>query len=185
MRVSKQTKRSPNFSKDAKYGEIVGENDFKKMFEKNWRKLGYNIFNVTKIDEYQKCSIDFIVDKLGGDKLPPINIVLKNKKRYRKVEAKTDGVAIKSGNLPYEVISHAKPGWCIKTKCDYVYFTLTERDSENIVKRVWLDMKGWRDFVNSGKYEMESNFINSEKGIADLLCKISDLEKAGVILKIK
>ena len=178
MKIVKKTSRKPNYSKDLKYGK-VGERDFEKIISKKIEKDGGKLFDVRDEEEYQLCDIDYVIDRLGKKELPSIDIVLKDK-RYLKVEAKTDGVAVCSGNLPFESISHGRRGWCEVTECDYVYFALTEKDSDNIIKRAWVNMKNWKSYCSSSLYKRKVSYIENED-IVDLLCRISDLEKNGIL----
>ena len=101
-----------------------------------------------------------------------------------KIEVKLDSRATYTQNIPYEMVSHNSSGWCVVTKCDFVYMVLTEKDSSNIVRRLWINMKKWHKFCADRSNKKEINIIKNEN-IVDLLCKISDLENNEVITDVK
>jgi len=178
MNEVEQTKRRPDFRKDIRYGKIA-ESDFMDNIAPMFRNKGYTVFDVSDIREYQLVDIDYIIDTNGYTKLLEFDTVMKDN-YYKKVEVKLDSIALTTGNIPYETISHTNLGWSVITKCDICYMCLSERDSENIIKRAWIDMGKWTAFCKNTKTQKKLSFIKDEN-IVDLLCKIKDLEKEGIL----
>lgn len=173
MNEVEQTKRRPDFRKDIDYGKIA-EKDFIDNMAPLFKEKGYTIFDVSGIREYQLVDIDYIIDTKGYTRLLDFDTVMKDKD-YKKVEVKLDSIALETGNLPYEVVSHTNLGWSIITKCDVCYMCLAERDSGNIVKRAWIDMEKWTAFCKDTKKKKKVSYIKDEN-IVDLLCRIQDLD---------
>ena len=100
------------------------------------------------------------------------------------MEVKVDTRTIDTGNIPYEMVSHSQLGWCLVTKCDKVFFIIAKEEGENLtpLKGLWLDMNKWREFIADKSTKKRPNFIRSENGIFDLLCKVDDLQAYGVII---
>ena len=178
MALVEETARKPNYEKDIEYGKVA-EEDFEEI-SKKFEDKGYTVFDVRKEKIYQNNDIDYVIDKEGKDLLPSFESVMCDK-RYQKIEVKLDGRGFETGNFPYEVISHSSSGWCITTKCDYVYFVLTESNTDNILKRGWIDMEKWHEYCANRKMRKKLSYIKSEKGIVDLLCNMEDMEKKGVL----
>lgn len=174
-----RTAREPNYYGDMKYGE-VGEMDFEKNCFPKFEILGYTMFDVRSEKKYQHADIDYVISKNGCAVLPDYCDVIYNKD-YVKVEVKIDGVAIRSGNLAYEAISHSNLGWSTVTKCDFVYFVLTDESCHKIWRRAWVDMEKWNEYCSNRKFKKKLSVIKSENGIVDLLCNINDLERNGVL----
>lgn len=181
MAVLEKTSRKPNFKKDLNDGKI-SEKDFIEWFTSKPQNVGKKIFDVSDIKEYQLIDIDFVIDNEYGDSLPELDIVLSERKRYKKIEVKSDGRALDTGNLPFEIISHGNFGWSIITKCDYVYCTFVERNTTNIIKRCMIDMKKWKEFVilNANRNNLKINQIKDEN-ITDFLCKVEDMIECGIL----
>lgn len=179
MGIVQKVTRTPDYYKDIEYGKI-GENDFEKNICKKIKDKGYSVFDVREEKKYQECDIDYIIDKKGGDLIPPFNEVITNE-RYQKIEVKLDSRGINTGNFPYELVSHSNSGWCVTTKCDYVYLVLTEKDGSEIKKRAWIDMNKWHEYCANRKNKKKLSFIKSENGIVDLLCNMDDMNNKGVL----
>jgi len=160
MNITQETSRKPNYFKDIEYGKI-GEIDFENNIVGKINKRGYSLFDVRDERNYQNCDIDYVIDKNGKDKLPPIETVLEDK-IYVKIEVKLDSRAISTSNIPYELVSHSSSGWCVTTKCDYVYMVLTEKDNSKILKRLWIDMKKWHEFCANRKKGKKLSIIEDE-----------------------
>ena len=144
--------------------------------------------------------IDFVIakkpwfgidyDGLDNDKLYPDEFpeelkdeCLKNPD-FENIEVKVDTRTIDTGNIPFEMVSHSQLGWCLVTRCDKVFFIIAREEGENLtpLKGLWLDMEKWRDFIADRETKKKCNFIRSENGIFDLLCKVDDLREYGVII---
>lgn len=199
MSVDK-TNRPPDFKSDIDRYGTWGEALFSETYAKTFSKRGYGLYNVTKDPFFQVRDIDFVVaksplyeedyDGLDNDKQFPdewddsINEVVMTSPDFEKVEVKVDTRTIDTGNIPYEMVSHSQLGWCLATKCDKVFFIIAREEGENLtpVRGLWLDMEKWRDFIADKTTKKKCNFIRSENGIFDLLCKVDDLQKYGVII---
>lgn len=199
MSVDK-TNRPPDFKSDIDRYGTWGETLFSETYAKTFSKRGYGLYNVTKDPFFQVRDIDFVVaksplyeedyDGLDNDKQFPdewddsMNEVVMISSDFEKVEVKVDTRTIDTGNIPYEMVSHSQLGWCLATKCDKVFFIIAREEGENLtpLKGLWLDMEKWRDFIADKKTKKKCNFIRSENGIFDLLCKVDDLQKYGVII---
>ena len=190
MSVEK-TNRPPDFNSDVeKYG-TWGENLFIETYRPKFEKKGYTAFNVTKNPEYQVIDIDYVIAKHGKreeksqlEEIPyNINDVL-SLNDFEKVEVKVDTRTIDTGNVPYEMVSHSQLGWCLRTKCDKVFFIIVREENDTVtpVKALWLDMRKWHEFVADKATKKRCNFIRSENGIFDLLCKADDLKAYGVVV---
>ena len=190
MSVDK-TNRPPDFSSDVeKYG-TWGEELFYNTHSEKFEKKGYVAFNVTKNPEYQAVDIDYVIAKNDAykpksqfDDVPyNINDVL-SLNDFEKVEVKVDTRTIDTGNVPYEMVSHSQLGWCLRTKCDKVFFIIVKEENDTVtpIKAVWLDMQKWHEFVADKAMKKRCNFIRSENGIFDLLCKLTDLKDYGVVI---
>lgn len=159
-----QTRRSPDYYKDIEYGKVA-EADFETVYTPVIKKRGYSVSDVRMLKEYQNMDVDYVVKK--DDK-------------EIKIEVKLDSVALETGNIPYEVVSHGSLGWCSVTECDFCYYCFTDRDGTDIRKRAWIDMKKWREFCADRKGYKKLSVIKNES-IVDLLCKINDLEKNSIL----
>lgn len=182
-----RTNRPPNFSSDVeKYG-AWGESLFEKHYEKAFKKKGYTLFNVSKIKEYQDNDIDFVIAKYEDDdpSNPPTmdDVILGGTDEYEKVEVKVDTRTIDTGNIPYEMISHGQLGWSLRTKCDKVFFIIAKEEGDTLtpIRGHWIIMNNWHEFIADRSKNKISNLIKAERGIADLLCKESDMLESGVI----
>ena len=177
MCTVEETSRKPNYRKDIEYGKVA-EDDFLSFIR---QKEDLLCFDVREIREYQNNDIDFVLTREKYiENLPSFETVLKEDSFF-KVEVKLDSRALETGNLPYEVISHASSGWCVTTKSDFVYIVLTEKDKKEIRKRAWIEMNRWHGFCADRGKKKKISHIKSENGIVDLLCRIDDLEKDGVL----
>lgn len=187
MSVDK-TNRPPDFRSDidryGTWGEALFESHYRPQFEKK----NYVLFNVTKNQKYQVNDIDFIVAKyLAEDPETPdhqSNLILGDVDNYERIEVKVDTRTIDTGNIPYEMVSHSQLGWCMVTKCDKVFFIIAKENGEELtpIKGLWLDMKKWREFIADKTTKKKCNYIRSENGIFDLLCKVEDLQTYGVVI---
>lgn len=176
MWTVEKTSRKPNYRKDIEYGKVA-EDDFLSFIR---QKEDLLCFDVRGIREYQNNDIDFILTRNNINSLPSFEVVLKQESFF-KVEVKLDSRALETGNLPYEVVSHSSSGWCITTKADFLYIVLTEKDKKLIKKRAWIDMTKWHEWCANRSKKKKISHIKSENGIVDLLCRIDDLEKDGVL----
>jgi hypothetical protein len=161
-----KTSRDPDYFGDIeKYGKF-GEDLFLDMYED---KL--EIDDVRDNISYQRRDVDFIVKKKGIEG------------RWYCIEVKVDTRTLDTGNLAYEVISHDANGWSVITQADFVFMVLAE-DTEKLkpVKSLLIDMNKWKEYCSNRLTPKRLNVIQSE-GIVDLLCKITDLKKYGVIVK--
>lgn len=174
------TARPPEYYADIKTFGKCGETDFETNAIPSFMKQGATVFDVRDIIIYQLNDIDYVVDKEGGMELPPFDDIVYSK-RYIKIEVKVDTRALTSGNLVYEVVSHGSSGWCVTTKCDWVYIVLTRLNTTEIVKRGWVNMKKWHEFCANRKTPKEMNYIKGEGGIVDMKCRMSDLIREGVM----
>ena len=161
-----KTSRDPDYFKDIdKYGKF-GENLFLDMY-----KGKLEIDDVRDNISYQRRDVDFIVKKAGIDD------------RWYCVEVKVDTRALDTGNLAYEIVSHGGLGWSAITKADYLFVVLaTEDDALTAKQCLWIDMNRWNEYCANRKTPKRLNIIQSEN-IVDLLCKIRDLKRSGVIVK--
>ena len=139
MSVDK-TNRPPDFNSDVeKYG-TWGENLFIETYRPKFENKGYTAFNVTKNPEYQIIDIDYVIAKHGKreeksqlEEIPyNINDVL-SLNDFEKVEVKVDTRTIDTGNVPYEMVSHSQLGWCLRTKCDKVFFIIAKEEGDNLL----------------------------------------------------
>lgn len=178
MAIITETDRKPNYYHDIKYYGKFAENDFLEMFHK--KKLKQTIFDVRKKREYQEVDIDFIIDKNGEESFNESFQTILSSDRYQKIEVKYNSRALDTGWVAYESISHNSLGWGETTKCDLIYMVFTEKDSFKILKRAWLFMNKWKNFLANRKNRKKINYIVKE-GVVDLLCNINDLEKEKVI----
>ena len=178
------TARRPDFKGDiVTYGDW-GENLFITSYAGEFEKKGYTVFNVSKDPEYQSIDIDFVVSKDGEKEVPTFSKIMENPAHYEAIEVKVDTRTIETGNLPYEVISHAQPGWSLVTECNKVFFIIAKEDGDVLtpISGLWIDMLRWDEFIYDKSTKKRCNFIKSENGIADLLCKLNDLRAYGVII---
>lgn len=175
-----QTSRQPSYFSDIEYGKIA-EMDFESIFIPSCRTEGYTVHDVRLIKEYQHADTDYVVDKVGGLSAPTLDEAVSNRSRYALIEVKLDSRALSTGNLPYEVVSHGSSGWCLTTKADHVWFVLTPMDGTVISRRAWVDMNMWHRYCADRSQPKRINYIQSENGIVDLLCPMTDLERYGVL----
>lgn len=181
------TARKPDFKNDiVTYGDW-GENLFVTSYAGDFEKKGYTVFNVTKDPEYQSIDIDFVVSKDGDKEAPTFSEIMENPTRYETIEVKVDTRTIDTGNVPYEVISHAQPGWSLVTKCNKVFFIIARENGDVLtpISGLWIDMLKWEKYIFDKTTPKRCNFIKSENGIADLLCKLKDLRNYGVVISEK
>jgi hypothetical protein len=186
MGIVEHTGRPPLFEADVKKYGSGGENLFISIESDKILRKGYKIFNVTNDSEYQRVDVDFVVAKDNNiDSLPSIEKVLSDN-MFNKVEVKVDTRALDTGNLPYECVSHGKPGWSFITKADYIYMILCEEGVNRLTakKAMWIDMNEWNNFIKKHGSEHRVNYIQNEV-IVDLLCKIENMENNGVIISSK
>lgn len=158
--MTEHTSRKPDYFSDietyGKFGEELFLNDYKDLQVKDVRKSKF----------YQQVDVDFIV----------------NNKWF--VEVKVDTVALKTGNLVFEVISHGSLGWSSITQADYLYIVLAEDNPLKAVKTLIVSMQNWREYCADRNTVKKMNIIESEN-IVDILCPISELKKNNVIIKEK
>lgn len=198
MSVDK-TARKPNFKADIDTYGTWGESLFISSYSGSFKEKKYGVYNVSKDPFFQVRDVDFVIakkplyenyDGLDNDKEFPDEFPDDMKDAaiehpdFEKIEVKVDTRTIDTGNIPYEVISHAQLGWCLVTKCDKVFFIIARENEEGLtpIKGLWLDMNKWREFIADRTTRKISNLIRSEQGIADLLCKVKDLEEYGVVI---
>lgn len=164
--MTEKTSREPNYFGDIdKYGKF-GEDLFLSMY-----KDQLEIDDVRSNISYQRRDVDFIVRRINSDD------------RWYCVEVKADTRALDTGNLAYEVISHGCNGWSVITQADYVFMVLAKDDGYlQPIKALWIDMNKWKEYCSNRNTPKRMNIIQSES-IVDLLCKIDDLKKYGVITK--
>ena len=163
---------------DIEYGKVA-EADFETVIVPKVMDKGYNVFDVRDFPEYQKKDVDYVIDTEGAESLPSIKEVISNR-RYIKIEVKLDSRGLETGNFPYELESHSNAGWCVVTKCDYIYLALTERDKDTILKRCWINKEKWDDYCANRSIKKRTSRIEDES-ITDLLCNMSDMERSGVL----
>ena len=190
------------------YG-LEGERDFELYINKFLVSKGYKLYNVVNIKEYLHNSIDYVIDKLSRDNLPVIDEVI-NDDNFIKIEVKNSFTALKTGRLAYELTTSTElndrnrkyyykkydksgnllkygfdcVGWSLKTKSDYIYHTFSDKDTHEIKKRAWIDMKKWHEFVKNPLNELSTNIILDER-VVDILCKIDLMERQGILKFIK
>lgn len=189
MSVEK-TNRPPDFRSDIDRYGTWGEALFSDTYAKTFSKRGYGLYNVTKDPYFQARDIDFVVAKCplyaeDYDELDDsMNEVIMTSPDFEKVEVKVDTRTVDTGNIPYEMCSHAQKGWCLVTKCDKVFFIVVREEGEKLIplKGLWLDMNKWHEFIADKSTKKRPNFIRSENGIFDLLCKVDDLKEYGVVI---
>lgn len=199
MSVDK-TNRSPDFKSDIDRYGTWGETLFTDTYLKSFEEKKYGVYNVTKDPVFQSVDIDFVIDKkpwfgmdydgLDNDKLYPDEFPEELKDEcfknpdFENIEVKVDTRTIDTGNIPFEMVSHSQLGWCLVTKCDKVFFIIAKEEGENLtpLKGLWLDMDKWKDFIEDRTTKKRCNYIRSENGIFDLLCKVDDLQAYGVII---
>lgn len=199
MSVDK-TNRPPDFKNDVERYGTWGEDLFAKTYSGIFEKRNYGLYNVSKDPFFQVRDIDFVIakkslypenyDGLDNNKMFPEEIPDELKEMcltsdfFEKIEVKVDTRTIDTGNVPYEMISHSQLGWCLVTKCDKVFFIVARENEGNLepIQGLWLDMNKWREFIADKSQKKRCNFIRSENGIADLLCKLEDLREYGVVL---
>lgn len=184
MGVLEKTERDPNYYNDIKTYGKCGEDDFISFFNNKISKKGYTLHDVRKIKEYQNIDIDFIIDKNGDVNFPTSLEQVLLDKRYIKIEVKYDSVALETGNIAYESISHGSLGWGDITKCDFIYQVFTEKNSLIIKKRAWIDMAKWKEYLSNRKNKKKINYIKNEE-IIDLLCNLNDMEEKNVLTFIE
>ena len=198
MSVDK-TNRPPDFKSDIDRYGTWGESLFVDTYLKAFKEKNYAIYNVTKDPFFQGVDIDFVIAKRpllmeDYDGKPYYEGIASGNKDlllvhpdFQTVEVKVDTRTIETGNIPYEMISHAQEGWCIVTKCDKVFFIVARENEDGLtpVTGLWLDMEKWREFISDRTTKKKCNFIKSENGIADLLCKVDDLRDYGVVIMEK
>lgn len=170
MGVVNETTRKPNYYNDIeKYGKF-GEDIFINYAKDKCCKKGYRLIDVREDKEYQKKDIDFIIDK--------------GESGEEKIEVKVDTRALETGNLPFEYISHCASGWSVATECDKVFMVLAEDGYElKAMVALWIDMTKWKEWMSVRDSNGRMiNYIKSESGIVDILCKIEVLKEKGIIL---
>lgn len=180
MGIVEKTERKPNYYKDIKTFGKCAEDDFISHFYDNPSNNNKTLFDVRNIKQYQNVDIDFIIDKNGDNEINETfeNVLINN--RYVKVEVKYNSVALETGYLAYESISHGSLGWGDVTKCDLIYQVFTERDSLKIVKRAWIYMNKWKNYLADRNNKKKLSIIKNED-IVDLLCDLYDMENKGVL----
>jgi hypothetical protein len=190
--VVKKYRERNSFSTDVDGKGKFAENDFIKYFNNNPKNSSKKLFDVSGIREYQKKDIDFVIDNMGEDVLPDINTVFANPDRYKKVEVKYNGPALRTGRYAYEFISHGRPGWAAISECDFVYTVFGEEigyKSYRVVKRGIIYFQKWKKYVedNLDKTELLSDrkpkvykMRNEEENILNYLTQLEDMEKEGI-----
>lgn len=179
----------PDFTEDKRRGR-VGEQFTLNSILKKYSENGYDVYDVREVPFWEEIDIDFVVTKKGNVLTNDWECVRSDK--FLKIEVKVDGKAIESGNLAYEIISHGKFGWALKTHADRVFMFITDKviskndkgeDSLHAYEWYIIDMKKWKayaDYVSNSPFG--PNWIRDEI-IVDILHRISDLKKENIILK--
>ena len=185
--VKKYRERN-SFNTDVKGKGKFAEDDFIKYFNSNPKNSSKKLYDVRDVHEYQKKDIDFVIDNLGEGVLPDINTVFANPERFKKVEVKYNGPALKTGRYAYEVISHGRPGWAAISECDFVYTVFGEQigNSYRVVKRGIIFFKRWKKYIEDNKNNPELlsdykpkvySMRNEEENILNYLTQLEDMEK--------
>ena len=188
--VKKYRERN-SFDTDVKGKGKFAEDDFIKYFYKNPKNSDKKLYDVRDVREYQKKDIDFVIDNLGEDMLPDINTVFAHPERFKKVEVKYNGPALRTGRSAYEVISHGRPGWAKISECDFVYTVFGEQigNTYRVVKRGIIYFQKWKKYIedNMDKTELLSDYKpkvykmrNEEENILNYLTQLEDMEKEGI-----
>ena len=188
--VKKYRERN-SFDTDVKGKGKFAEDDFIKYFYKNPKNSDKKLYDVRDVREYQKKDIDFVIDNLGEDMLPDINTVFAHPERFKKVEVKYNGPALRTGRYAYEVISHGRPGWAKISECDFVYTVFGEQigNTYRVVKRGIIYFQKWKKYIedNMDKTELLSDYKpkvykmrNEEENILNYLTQLEDMEKEGI-----
>ena len=176
--------REPDFKSDLNtYGKI-GERFFLACFGNSMTAKGWIIYDVSNEPFWQKLDIDFVVSKAGKPLINDMSTVLDES--FLKIEVKVDTRCHKTGNLPYEIISHGKWGWSISTCADRAIVVSCEdglKDGKLYAYEFYMiDMVKWKVFssysINCAKDV--PNKIEKEE-IYDFLCRIEDMKRSGVI----
>lgn len=159
------TKRPPDYFGDIKKYGHFGEDLFLEKFSSSM-----NIVDVRENKSYQRDDIDFLVAR--------------ENRKYLSVDVKVDTVALKTGNLAFEVVSHSSSGWAMVTKADYIFIVLADETNWVLTPKVgyWLDMQAWRGYCADRANKKTINTVVSE-GIVDLLCPITLLKEKEIIKK--
>ena len=174
-----------SFKTDCKGKGEYAENDFINYFNNNPKNNGKTLHDVRKIPEYQKVDIDFVIDNNGEEILPDISSVFANKERYVKIEVKYSGPALRTGKFAYEVISHSRRGWAVKTQCDYIYVVFGEENSNGSFltkKRGIIDFHKWEDFIDDKSTVTEIYCNKGENIIINILTYLKDMEEKKVLV---
>lgn len=189
--VVKKYRERNSFNADVEGKGKFAEQDFINYFNSRPKNKGKKLFDVRGVSGYQKKDIDFVIDNMGEDILPDIDTVFANPDRYKKVEVKYNGPALKTGRYAYEIISHGRPGWAKISECDFVYtvFGREENKSFHVVKRGIIYFQKWKKYIedNIGKTELLSDrkpkvykMRNEEENILNYLTQLEDMEKEGI-----
>ena len=187
----KKFRERNSFDTDVKGKGKFAEDDFIKYFYGNPKNRGKKLYDVRDVREYQKKDIDFVIDNMGEDVLPEIDIVFANPERFKKVEVKYNGPALKTGRYAYEVISHGRPGWAVISECDFVYTVFGEQigNSYRVVRRGIIYFQKWKKYVEDNKNNVELlsdnkpkvyKMRNEEENILNYLTQLDDMEKEGI-----
>ena len=180
MAVLEKTDRRPDYYNDIETFGKCAEDDFIKRFYNSPLCKNKTLFDVRKIKEYQEIDVDFIIDKEGENEITCSFEEILYNKRFQKIEVKCNSVALTTGWIAYESVSHGSLGWGDITKCDLIYQVFTEKNTTNIIKRAWIDMKKWKQYLADRKNKKKLNIIKNED-IVDILCNINDMSEKDVL----
>lgn len=172
------------FGTDLKGKGEFAEEDFIKYFYSNPKNKGKILHDVRDKTEYHNVDIDFVIDNQGLNILPDINIVLTDKKRFTTIEVKYSGPALNTGNLAYELVSHSRLGWGAITKCDFLYIVFGDKNTICAKKRGIINLDEWKKFINDRSNYTKVYINNSENTIVNILTKLDEMEKKGVLTYI-
>ena len=166
---------------------IFAEEDFMNIVYTLPQYQNTTVYDVRSFKDYQNIDIDFVIDKYNkNEPLPEINNVIYNKDRYELIEVKFNSPALKTGYLAFEVISHAKPGWGVISKCDTMYFVFADIISEEnniytINKRCLINFEKWKLLLRNINPKPKIMGTDSEDGIRNLSIPLSTLENNHII----
>ena len=184
MKFLEQYSIKNSFKVDCKGKGKFAEDIFIDYFNSNEKNHNKSLFDVRNTKDYQNKDIDFVIDNEGELVLPSVEEVLSNKERYIKIEVKYSGPALKTGNFAFEVISHSRRGWGIKTECDYIFVVFIKDNKVNeyeIGKLGIIDFKKWMDFIDDKSNYTKVTVNKDENYVVDILTKLDEMEKKGVL----
>lgn len=178
--------RIPNFKLDVEtYGKI-GERFFKSTLGKAMESKGWVVHDVSGNQFWQEVDTDFVISKERKPLEDSFDTI--RDPSFVKIEVKVDTRCHITGNLPYEIISHGKPGWCVKTHADKAMIIACKDGFENGMLYAYefymIDMVKWKLFSQYSSNLFKVNEISGEK-IFDFLHKIELMKSASVIESTK